>query len=147
MAIWYGAQNALTAWRVTWGSELPIAAAVLLSALKMASLMLGWVHLTGQQPHNCLLKRHTFQITPSLPANLGLNKPKKGSLKFPNLPQCSPAIIKSATECVKAWGIDTNFAEAKPCGRWQWQPCHKICRICSEAVPLEQSRAVRETSL
>lgn len=147
MTIWYGAQNALTAWLVIWGSELHIAAAMLLSALKMASLTLGWAHLTRQPPHNCLPKRHTFQIMPSLHANLRLNKPRKGSLKFPNLLQCSPAIIKSAAECVKVRGINTNFTEAKPCGRWQWQPCHKICRMCSEAVPLEQSRAVQETLL
>lgn len=84
---------------------------------------------------------------PSLHANLGLNEPRKGSLKFPNLLQCSPAIIKSAAERVKVWGINRNFTEAKPCGRWKRQPCHKICRIRSEAVPLEQSRAVQETSL
>lgn len=69
------------------------------------------------------------------------------SLKFPNLLQCSPAIIKSAAEHVKVWGINTNFTEAKPCGRWKRQPCHKICRMCSEEGPLEQSRAVQETSL
>lgn len=32
-----------------------------------------------QQPHNCLLKRHTFQVMPSLCTNLGLNKLRKGS--------------------------------------------------------------------